>query len=127
MLNLSGVLKLETFAQPFIIRRSALGQRNEYGEFFTDEPDVEIPVIGSVQPLSGRDRLNLPEAERVTEGIVAYIKNDINVESLRVGIDQTDGDTIIYKGIRYLIRSVKDWNVHGHYKIIATRVEGQNG
>lgn len=127
MLNLSGVLTLDAFAQPFIIRRSAYGHRNEYGEFVEDNPDEDINVIGSIQPLSGRDRLNLPEAQRVAEGIVAYIKNDINVEALRVGVNQSDGDTVIFEGIRYLIRSIKNWNGHGHYKIVATRLEGQSG
>lgn len=127
MLNLSPVLFLEAFAQPFIIRRSATGYRNQYGEFVEDGFEQDMNVIGSIQPLSGRDRLNLPEAQRVAEGIIAYVKNSVDVKSLRVGTDQSDGDRIIFNGIHYLIRSIKDWNVHGHYKIVATRVEGQNG
>lgn len=130
LLNLSDIISLEEFAQPFVIRRKGKGIRsnslNNPGEFEQIVPDININVIGSIQPLKGRDRLNLPEGERAAEGVVAYLKDDINVESIRVGTNQSDGDSIIFDGINYLIRSVRSWHQHGHYKIIAIRLEGQS-
>ena len=62
----------------------------------------------------------------MSNGLIIYVPNTEDIEALRVGTDQSNGDVVVYNNINYLIKTVVDYNVYGHYQIIATRLEGQN-
>lgn len=125
-INVSPILNMPAFKQTITVLRRGTGIRNQYGEFDQTQPDTILTLSGSVQPFKGRDRLDLPEAERVSNGIMIYVSNKENIEAIRVGTGQTDGDIVVFQGINYLIKSIKDYNVYGHYEITATRLEGQS-
>ena len=111
----------------YLIKQSA-GSRNDEGVFVPGSPPP-VKKTGSVQPLDGKSRANLPEAERLMDAIcVLYLTIDHDaISPLRIGTLQTDSDIIRYRGIKYAVRVVHDMADFGHLEVHATRLEGQSG
>lgn len=115
--------------QTFTLIRQEPGSRNSEGVYVPGLDIIDPDATGSVQPLDGQQRLELPEAERLMDGkCVLYLTDDFDsIRPLRIGTSQTDSDKIEYKGIQYAVRVVYDMSDYGHLEIYATRLEGQNG
>jgi len=114
--------------QTFTLIRQEPGSRDSTGVFVPGADIVDPDATGSVQPLDGQQRLELPEAERLMDGkCILYLTDDFDsIRPLRIGTSQTDSDIIQYKDIQYAVRVVHDMSDYGHLEIYATRLEGQN-
>lgn len=121
------VLRNPRNIEEFTLTRQAVGSRVA-GEFIPGAPTVTT-LEGSVQPLSGADRKDLPEGERLFEAkcILFETLDGSVVRPVRKGTAQTDADLVEYKGIQYAVRFVDDMSGYGYIEIHATRIEGQNG
>jgi hypothetical protein len=99
---------------------------------YTPGSDNTFPnEFGSIQPLDGKSRSELPEGERLLDAkCILFETSDYNaISPLRIGTKQTDSDIIIpaISGIRYAVRVVYNMSTYGHLEVYATRLEGQNG
>ena len=86
------------------------------------ETATDINVV-SAPPASATARDILPEGARLQDWRVFWL--DAPVEPLRVGDGQTDGDVVLYRGVRYRLRHVNDWTPHGFVETLGVREEGQ--
>ncbi len=115
--------------QTFTLIRQEAGSRDSEGKYVPGNDIIDPDASGSVQPLDGQQRLELPEAERLFDGkCILYLTDDFDsIRPLRIGTSQTDSDIVEYKGIQYAVRVVHDMSDYGHLEIYATRLEGQDG
>jgi hypothetical protein len=111
----------------------SLSKQSEGGR---DDTGVYVPGVvttlnlqGSIQPLTGKSREELPEGERLFDAIcILYPTLDHDaISPLRVGSVQTESDIIIYNNLNWAVRVVHDMATFGHIEIYATRLENQNG
>jgi len=111
----------------------SLSKQSEGGR---DDTGVYVPGVvttlnlqGSIQPLTGKSREELPEGERLFDAIcILYPTLDHDaISPLRVGSVQTESDIIIYNNLNWAVRVAHDMATFGHIEIYATRLENQNG
>ncbi len=74
----------------------------ENGFFVEGQVDKRFLVRASVQPLSGMERLQVPEGDRNREHINIFTKDDIRVD-----------DTIIYNCREFEVQRIDDWEDQG--------------
>ncbi len=104
------------FASPNLLESATLihetaGMRNEYGEWVPGTTtQTTIPVI--TEPLTGEERLILPEALRETENRVFYVKDAVEVVD-----DDNTGDVIEHNGRRYRAYNVEVWGA-GYNRVL---------
>ena len=69
-------------------------------------------AVGSVQPLTGRERLQLPEGDRDREHLNIWTEDDIRVD-----------DTLIVNCKEFEVRTIDDWENQGlsliHRRVLA--------
>lgn len=78
-------------------------------------------IAASVQPVSGRDLLRLPEGLRTRELVAVFTSG-----ALRTNDDATRAppDTFAWQGATYQVEKLEDWGpVGGYVKAIAAKVE----
>jgi len=88
---------------------------------WVDGATNDVTVSASVQPVSGRERLLLPEAMRTKETIKVY--TDVELKTM---LDQLKSDRFAYNGKDYEVIIVEDWSHDTdipHYKSICTKVD----
>ena len=74
---------------------------------------------GSVQQMSGRERLVLPELIRDRETLKIYTQCELRPVDVA---GETRADRIDYEGDRYVVHSVKNWEaVGGFYRAIIVK------
>lgn len=129
MLAAQAVLTDKANIEPFILTKQAPGDRDETGVFVPGGETVFPDLEGSVQPLDGESRLQLPEGERLLDAICILFKTTDHdaISPLRIGAVQTDSDLITWDGLNWAVRVVHDMASYGHIEVFATRLEGQNG
>ena len=114
---------------PFTLKKQTTSTRVK-GIWQQGTPVIIPDLLGSIQDLDGKQRLELPEAERKHVAIcVLYETTDHDaVSPLKIGTNQADSDIIVpdYDGLEYAVRVVHDFATYGHLEIYATRLEGQN-
>ena len=122
------ILNGSRLGRSFQVRQYPTGSRNEFGDWISGEP-VITDMVGSIQPATEKQKLQLPEAERISEAIIVYVAtlNADTISPLKVGTTQSQSDIIIIDGLEWSVRAVKNFSDFGHLEIIATRIEGQNG
>lgn len=110
--------------EPFVLRKQDPGDRDSTGVYVPGD-DTDFNLEGSVQPLDGRSRDNLPEAERLKDAICILFETTDHdqIQPLRIGVDQTDSDLIIWNGQSWAVRVVYDMATYGHLEIYATRID----
>ena len=93
---------------PLQVERRGPPVQNEFGGF-----DAAAPVVFSLNPvaahnLDGRDLLQVPEADRNSETVQFYTKQRLHV---------ADGgfapDVVLYRGRRWRITRVQDYEIQG--------------
>lgn len=128
MLASKSVLTSSTNTEPFILTKQGVGSRDATGVYVPGADQV-LPLIGSVQPLDGKSRAQLPEGERLLDAICVlfYTTDHDAIAPLRIGAAQTNSDTITWNGLQWAVRVVHDMASYGHLEVFATRLEGQNG
>jgi hypothetical protein len=95
------------------VTRYAQGAMNDSTGLWVDGASSTLNVDMSIQPVSQKDRLLLPETVRDLEIIKFYHKISLNITNDRT---QVKGDTFIYNGFTYQVFSTADWNT-GDYDI----------
>jgi len=110
--------------EPFVLRKQAPGSRNAQGEYIPGA-STDQSLEGSIQPLDGRSREDLPEAERLKDAICLLYEteNHDEIRPLRIGADQTDSDLIIWQNQSWAVRVVYDMATFGHLEIYATKID----
>lgn len=113
----------------FSLKKQAPGDRDSTGVYVPGAETITPDLNGSIQPLDGKSRNELPEAERLMDAIcILYETLDHDaISPLRIGTVQTESDIIIWNGLNWAVRVVYDMALYGHLEIYATRLEGQNG
>jgi len=123
------VLRNPKNIESFTLKKQAAGDRNADGIYVPGSETTIQNLIGSIQPLDGKSREELPEGERLFDAIcILFETTDHNaISPLRVGTVQTESDIIVYDGLNWAVRVVNDMATYGHLEIFATRLENQNG
>jgi len=109
---------LEKFGRAMTVYRSAGGDYNDVGEWEASGLDTSFAIVGSVQPLSGRDRELLPEGVRSDQVVKIYTETALRTDSED---DGTKADQISDLGSRFKVISVEQHGegVLDHYRVIA--------
>ena len=103
--NTDRVLQNPRWRQDFSIYRTTRVP-GEYGRAIIEEN--VIPAVGVIQPASGDDLDRLNEGDRVNGAITVHTKT-----ALSPGDDGILPDEIEWRGVRYLVCSVRDWHDYG--------------
>ena len=111
MLDVSQLIYDPDFCESFVIRHRRGTWQD--GAFITNVEEKN--VLGIVEPTSGEDLKQLPEADRVGGLMTFYSK-----ETLDLGQEDQLSDEIISRGKVYQLLQVQDWSRHGFYKAIAS-------
>lgn len=105
------------FSHPLTVIREKTGFYVE-GRY-QETPPEEVAIKASVQPVSGQDRMMLPEGIRSKEIVKIYTTYLLKTASAEGSIK---ADVVIYNGCRYDVTMVQDWTVDGgFYKAFAAR------
>lgn len=105
-IDVSDLLSDPDFVDPCIlIHRVAVV--NEFGENVTTETCVK--TVGSVQPASGKVISRLPDSLRVANLRSFWIRAEIVADG-----DARYPDLIVFRGKRYQVQTVDDWENYGN-------------
>lgn len=123
------VLRNPAFLSTFTLTQQAPGDRDDTGVYVPGAETVIPDLEGSIQPLAGKSREELPEAERLFDTICVLFETTDHdaIEPLRVGATQKESDIITYNSLEWAVRVVHDMATYGHLEVYATRLEAQNG
>lgn len=123
------VLRNPAFVESFSLKKQAPGDRNDDGVYVPGAETIFPNLQGSIQPLDGKSRQELPEGERLFDAICILFEtlNHDAISPLRIGTVQTESDIIVYNGLNWAVRVVHDMATFGHLEIFATRLENQDG
>lgn len=99
--------------------KQAAGDYNEYGEWVPGAETSSAITVESAPPSGARVRDIQPDGARLQDWRTFWLYTD--VEPLRVGTGQTDGDVVQYDGIRYRVRHVADYRPHGPVEVLGVR------
>ena len=122
---------MQSLASPAFMRRhgeNATLIRQEPGRRVRGkwQPGAETATVISIvsaPPSAATRREVLPEGARLQDWRTFWF--DAPAEPLQVGEGQTDGDVVLYQGVRYRLRHVNDWTPHGFVEALGVREEGQ--
>lgn len=121
------LLQSNRFARGFVLISQAVGSRDENGRWVAGV-ETSTDLKGLVRPATNTERLQLREAERLSEAITIFLNtmDRDKIRPLRVGTAQTNSDKIFVDNLYWAVRAVDDWSDFGHIKAICTRLEAQN-
>ena len=125
---LARLLRTRRWTEDATLVQEGAGTRNEFGEFVpgaTTETAVKVrsgPVGGD----GGVTRWQIPEGERIQD-YRSFLMIGRSVAPIRVGTGQTDGDVLVYQGIRYRIADAQPWPEQDLTVVLAKSEEGQDG
>jgi hypothetical protein len=77
---------------------------------FEKEIDSEFKTIVSIQPLNGKELINLEEAQRLKNVVKCYSYDELRTIS---NDGKTSADIVIHQGARYEVNRVEKWEVPG--------------
>lgn len=105
-------------------RTNSAGGDNDEGVFVAGPKSKRILPPTIVHPISGRDRILLPEGVRTRETIVTYATEPLQTATefgpaADVLIHKPKGQTTDQ---RYVVQTVEDWgHATGHWRVFSTR------
>ena len=105
------------FAETAELRKQTPGRRNQYGEWIPGDP-TSATVTVVTAPVSGRERLLLPEGLRSKDLRTFYLREA--VEAVLEGKTGQAADILVYGGREWHARMLKDWG--GFFEVTAERV-----
>jgi hypothetical protein len=105
-------------------RTNSAGGSNVEGVWVTGSKSTRVMDPTIVHPISGRDRILLPEGVRTRETIVTYA-----TEPLQTATEfGPAADVLIHRPLgqttdqRYVVQTTEDWgHVSGHWRVFSTR------
>jgi len=120
-INVSELITDPDFAQPFQIERHSQGT---FMDGLYSSLSTTIDVYGVVQPYQPKNVEFTENGDKIDGDIKIWLLQEIFVTRDNP-TDSGISDTIIYKGERYKVNSVKDWEYHGYYSAIAKRISAK--
>lgn len=121
-IDISEIVSDPLFAQSFIVyRKSGTWLRGRFTQ--TEAP---INFYGTIEVNNPKDIMQVPEGDRLT-GLIS-IHTEQPIFTTRNNGDQSgvgSSDEVVYKGERYKVVNVSDWDDFGYYKAIAVRMRGE--
>lgn len=129
MLAAKAVLQDPANTELFTLTKQNPGDRDDDGIYVPGEDACFPDLSGSIQPLDGKSRLQLPEGERLFDAIcILFCTTDHDaIGPLRIGETQTESDIITWNNLKWAVRVVHDMASYGHIEVFATRLEAQDG
>ncbi|MCK5607379.1 hypothetical protein KAR91_36180 [Candidatus Pacearchaeota archaeon] len=123
------VLRNPAFIEQFTLIKQSAGDRDDDGIYQPGEDNIFPNERGSIQPLTGKERSELKEGERLLDAIcILFETTDLDaISPLRIGTVQTESDLIVYNNLQWAVRVVHNMSTYGHLEVFATRLENQNG
>jgi hypothetical protein len=97
----------------YTVTRRAAGTYDANGVYVPAAPST-FSIDASIQPLTGRQLMLLPEAFHGEESWAVYTLTELRTESA-----SGDPDAIEIDGLRHVVRTVKKWQ--SHYECIVTK------
>ncbi len=107
--------------EPATLIRQEPGQRVNGRWVPGQEVLTDITAV-SAPPDAAKMRDVLPEGTRLSESRTFWIEG-VEIESVRVGANATEGDVIEYDGTRYKAHHVESWP--GFVEVLGIREEAQ--
>jgi hypothetical protein len=91
------------------------------GRVVGDPEEERFPATGSLQALSQKDLLSLPEGLRNQGTVKFYTQCELRTVELS---ENRIPDQFVAGGVTYEVKTIDDWRPAGDYfKVIATRVD----
>lgn len=115
------------FSEDIAVKRQAPGSRNNKGDYVVGAT-TSTSMKAVTSPLTA-DNMHLvrdSNGARFQDYRVFYITDD-EIRSLRVGTEQTPGDSIEYNGFDWQVDSVQYWPKFGFSEVVGIRLPGQDG
>lgn len=111
---------MSSFRQELTVKRRAEGAYNDAGFYEVEGADTTLPIMASIQPVSGSDLVLLPENRREEELLKLY------TDTLLIGAEKgspTNCDIVTIDGFDYEVVKVFPWknNVIPHYKVVVAK------
>lgn len=122
LLNVSGILTDPRFASSFDVERSVKATGDD-GRTKT-RTETFPGLVGSVQPADGTQLQRLPDGSNLQGAIAIFTRNRLTNGDRFTFID---ADTVLWKGHRYTVLSIKDWTNYGagHVEAVATLADNK--
>lgn len=90
-----------------------------HGRYTPNPSTTQFPLRGSVQPISDRMIELLPEGDRQRAKFAIYSAKELQIDA--------DPDTLTYKGLKYEVQAVRDWQDAGNFFVYAMlKIEAVN-
>lgn len=114
---------IEQFGDSVTVTRSNTGGSWVNG-YYQGNGTTEIETTMSIQPLNGRELINMPEAQRTKQYMKGYSYIELFVAD---EVNKRDCDIISYDGKDYEVQSVEKWKslnsvAATHYKVLLAEV-----
>ena len=118
VMDLSSVVTSLASHVSLAVKRAAAGTYVN-GRYVEGAP-AALTIVASVQPLSGEDLQELPEAERTSDAIEIFSVVELFATNLATN---KLGDLVTYQGRDYRVTNAENWNSNGSYwRSLATRI-----
>lgn len=112
---------IESFAEDVLVRRFAPGSYVQ-GKW-VEGPFQDFPARMSIQPLIGKDLLNLPEAQRGKRIMMGYAALELKTVHELSG---QSADQVFYDGVWFQVQRVELWKDGSgeldHWKLLLAEV-----
>ena len=116
---------IDTFSKTYQVRQQDPSNYDDDSGEYTTPTENPISIKATIQRLSAKERLLLPETERTSQTLKVYTAATLNIGE---NVNSTKGDILEYKGEDYRITNLEDWddfNENGleHFRYQATRID----
>lgn len=115
----------EYFRSPVTLRRPAPG--SYVNGRWVEGATTDSTITASIQPLTGEDMEELPEARRESEGYNMYTSTQVRTVQ-EAGSNQ-NADRIVFNGKEYEVHQVRPWQnntnftIVNHYRYFILRID----
>lgn len=110
---------ISRFSEPFTVTRKAAGTYTN--GTYSPGATTTLSAVGSIQPLSGREQLSLPELQRGKEIYKIYTSTELYT------VDESSAkkaDLVSFQGKVFEVQKVEKWEYDfSYFKALIMRVE----
>ena len=115
-----------TFPTQITLISKGIGTRNEFGEYVPGST-VEKSILVAIMPITNeRDVLEAGVRHKDT---IKFFSNE-EIKAVKVGANQSEGDTIVWQNIRYKVSDARYWQgfygIPDYWRCLAVREERQS-
>lgn len=114
-------------SQQLVVIRQAPGER--VNGVFVPGNECRLAVTGSIQPLTGRELMLLPEGERAREQRKLYVQPPFELRTV-IADGETMPDQVVYRGQRWEVHADTSYDQptgfgsgleHSRYRLVAVQ------